>query len=63
MISKRTCPECGSESVEYIEGENEMFMCRDCGYSGSDFQEEKITQRETSSIPLLKKQKKGAKAK
>lgn len=40
MLMKRFCPNCGGEDVELVAGGTiGMYMCRDCGYSGSIFPE------------------------
>ena len=31
MIKKEICPECESDNMEKV---NEVFVCRECGYSG-----------------------------
>ncbi|MEI6731391.1 MAG: hypothetical protein WCK90_01790 [archaeon] len=38
MIGKRTCPECDSDDVTAVEGSG-IFMCKQCGYSGTNFPE------------------------
>ncbi len=43
MLSKRVCPNCGSEDVEMIG--SGKFMCKNCGYSG-EFPEKEILGRE-----------------
>ena len=46
MITKKTCPECGSDNISFISGDGEhgAFMCRACGNTGT-FDEETIINR------------------
>jgi len=40
---KKTCPNCGSEDVESVAGDNKgTYRCPDCSYSGSLFPERQI---------------------
>lgn len=50
MITKKFCPNCGSNDVELIAGGiTGSWMCRNCGYSGSVFPEKPILGREEQS--------------
>jgi len=40
---KKICPNCGSEDVESVAGDNKgTYRCPDCSYSGSLFPERQI---------------------
>ena len=49
MITKKTCPECGSDNISFVSGDGEhgAFMCRACGNTGT-FDEEPIIGRGSS---------------
>ncbi len=56
MITKKFCPNCGSNDVELVAGGiTGSWMCRNCGYLGSIFPEKPILGREGQS----KEQSKG----
>lgn len=41
MITRKICPECGSENVVPVAtGDYEQMVCNECGYSGYKFIEE-----------------------
>lgn len=44
MITRKICPECGSEDVRPI-GNTDQWMCNECGYSGEKFNEEAVIGR------------------
>ena len=51
MISKKFCPNCGSEDVMMVAGGmTGTWMCKNCGYSGSVFPEKEILGREMSGV-------------
>jgi ribosomal protein L37AE/L43A len=39
MIKKEICPECESDNMEKV---NEVFVCRECGYSGKPMEEKPV---------------------
>ncbi|MEK6824644.1 MAG: hypothetical protein AABX12_05485 [Nanoarchaeota archaeon] len=53
MITKKTCPECGSDNISFVSGDGEhgAFMCRACGNTGT-FDEEPIMSRTLKSHSL-----------
>ena len=62
MITKKICPNCGSNEVDMIAGGiTGSWMCKECGYSGSVFPEEEILGRKQEDIK--KKKTKGARVK
>ena len=41
MVSKKNCPKCGSESIDfYAGGLTGIYHCKKCGYSGAIIVEE-----------------------
>jgi len=43
MLSKKFCPNCGSEEVRMVaSGMTGAWMCKKCGFSGSIFPEKEI---------------------
>lgn len=51
VISKKFCPNCGSENVDLIAGGTiGMWMCKNCGYNGSVFPEKPIAGRELKTF-------------
>ena len=43
MLSKKFCPNCGSEEVMMVAGGmTGTWMCKKCGFSGSIFSEKEI---------------------
>ena len=58
MLKIRICPRCGSENVQMVAGGiMGMWMCADCGFSGSVFPEKEIIggELENSSRKMRKK--------
>ncbi len=50
MLTKKFCPRCGSEDIELVAGGiGGIFMCTNCGFSGSVFPEKEIVGREMKS--------------
>lgn len=51
MIGKKFCPNCGSEDVDLAGGGvMGIWICRECGYSGSIFPEKPFIGGETREI-------------
>ena len=48
IISKKICPECGSEDVALVEPNSGLWMCKECQYTGHHFIEKEIIGRRSS---------------
>jgi len=52
IISKKACPECGSEDVMIVEPNSGLWMCKECQYTGHHFIDKEIIGRTQSNMEI-----------
>ena len=60
IISKKACPECGSEDVALVEPNSGLWMCKECRHTGYHFIDKEIigrTQAGFDTDDVVKKSK------
>jgi transposase-like protein len=46
MITKKVCPQCGSEDVALVGSNSRQWMCKSCGFTGNTFVDKEIIGRD-----------------